>query len=128
MYGVSEPSGKFPGQLADIRALPADPGDVLVWTQQLLHWGARSADDHNMPPRMSVAFEYQRSDIPAYNQPLLDPHILPAFGHRLALIARMIMQYRSMYSYTDELISIARKLNAQFDLPPPLVRSLFSQC
>ena len=97
MYGELNPQPGFPGQLADIRALPAMSGDILIWTQQILHWGAHSADSHSMKPRMNIAFEYQRSDIPAYNQPLLEPNSLLSFESRISLIARMIMQYRGMY-------------------------------
>ena len=116
LYGVDGANG-FGGQLQDFRALPADPGDVLAWTQHVWHWGGHSADEHHLPPRMSVAFEYQRSDIEAYNKPLLDPGAMPDFDRRLALIAQQVMQYRHMYGFTPELVAIAESIIARFGLP-----------
>lgn len=127
MYKVDNPQPGFPGQLADIRALPASPGDILVWTQQILHWGSHASDDHHMQPRMNVAFEYQRGDIAAYNQPLLEPGSLLCFEHRIALISRMIMQYRRMYDFTEDLLQIAHKMHDTYKLPGRLMRDLLMQ-
>lgn len=108
-YGVNGAQG-FQGKLPDVRALPGDPGDVYVWTQHVMHWGARSADEHDLGPRMSIAYEFQRSDLPAFNAPLLDPFALPSFEQRLALIAKQIMQYRHMYGFHEDLVNIAQDI------------------
>ncbi len=117
-YGVQGAQG-FRGAIPNIRALPADPGDVFVWTQHVFHWGSHAADDHDLPPRMSIAFEYQRMDVPAWNTPLLDPVKMPSFEQRLALIAKQTMQYRHMYGFHDKLVelaqSIATRLNGSLD-------------
>jgi hypothetical protein len=113
-YAISQ---GFDGNLADIRALPGDPGDAFFWTQHVFHWGSHSAEKHDLPPRMSVAFEYQRTDLPAYNTPLLDPMKLPDFESRLALIAKQVLQYTHMYQFTDDLIAIAEAIKARHELP-----------
>lgn len=89
------------------RALPGEAGDVFVWNQAVLHWGGHSADEHDLPPRMSVAFEFQRADVSPYNKPLLPSDQIGDFYLRLRLIAKQVMQYRHMYSYTPDLVGCA---------------------
>lgn len=115
-YSV-ENSPRGAGTLPEIRALPAEAGDVLAWTQHVFHWGGHSADVHDLPPRMSVAFEYQRSDVPPFNVPLLDPSVYPTFEERLALISKQILQYRHMYTYPDALVDLAEKIGKKHGLP-----------
>lgn len=110
-------SNGFESTLPDLRALPGDAGDVFAWTQRIFHWGSHSADDHDLPPRQSVAFEYQRSDVPAFNSPLLDPDIVPDFKSRMALISKQILQYTHMYDFTSELETMARTILDEFGLP-----------
>lgn len=119
-YGLD---GSRAGQapLPDIRALPADAGDVLLWTQHVYHWGGHSADQHDLPPRMSVAFEFQRSDVPAFNEPLLDPMQILSFEDRLALIGKQIMQYRHMYGFHANLVAIAENIRERHNLPAGIV-------
>ncbi len=107
LYGVGQ---GFGGTLPDIRALPADPGDVFIWTQHAMHWSAHAADDHDMQPRMSVAFEYQRTDVPAFNTPLLEPGTIPPFDMRLALIAKQVLQYKHLYDPKPELLNLAQTI------------------
>jgi ectoine hydroxylase-related dioxygenase (phytanoyl-CoA dioxygenase family) len=83
-------------QYAGIRALPAGPGDFLLWTQAILHWGARTSP-RAPESRISISFEVQRADVPAYNYPLLNPAEIPPFDMRLRLLAKQILQYRHMY-------------------------------
>lgn len=119
-YGTPMPNGRNTPpklKLPDARALPCDAGDVLVWTQQAYHWGSRSADDHDLPPRMSIAFEFQRKDIEPLNSPLIDVDYLPTFEERLALIAKQVQQYKHMYKFNDELINLAKKIEEACELP-----------
>lgn len=115
-YGVENPRA-FGGTLPDLRALPGKAGDVFAWTQHVFHWGSHSADDHHLPPRMSVAFEFQRLDVPPWNRPLMNPRALPSFEDRLALIAKQVMQYRHMYSFTPDLVALAQKMSDRHKLP-----------
>ncbi len=89
-------------QWQDILALPAKAGSVLCWTSQLFHWGGRSSS-HASQPRISVAFELQSGAIPSQSSFVLEPHQLPSFRTRLALIARQLLQYQHMVSIPAEL-------------------------
>ena len=88
--------------LQDIRALPAPAGDVLIWDQAVLHWGAR-ASEMAATPRISVAFEFQRSSSEPYNKPISPPLSVPDFQSRLRLIAKQILQYQHMYTLSGDL-------------------------
>lgn len=93
-----------------IRALPASAGSILGWKQSLLHWGAQSSMKASNP-RISLGFEFQRGNIEPFNNPLLDPSVIPSFEHRLGLIGRQILQYQH----------ILRHLNQNGDSPDKLV-------
>lgn len=95
----------------DIRALPALPGSILAWNQQVLHWGARGSQ-RETNPRISVAVEFQAADIPPFRQPLSAPNSIPDFGLRLALIAKQILQYQHMYPLEPEVRKIAEDILA----------------
>jgi hypothetical protein len=77
----------------DARALPAEPGEVLAWRQDIWHWGGRSSRDAE-EPRISVGLEFQSGADIVYHGPLLDPTHPPPLDHRLALIGANILRYR----------------------------------
>lgn len=107
-YGTSEQATwKFAHQ--DIRALPARAGSVLIWNQQVLHWGSRGSP-REIRPRVSAAFEFQAGDIPPFNRPLMVPSTAPDFESRLRLIAKQIIQYQHMYPLDPEMAQIAEQL------------------
>ena len=89
-----------------IRALPAAPGDFVIWNQALFHWGSRSSLEAE-ESRVSVAFQLQRADVPAFDSPLIDPLAVPPFEARLRLIARQLYRYRHMYELDPELARMA---------------------
>jgi hypothetical protein len=99
----------FVEDLQNIRALPAVPGSMLAWNHNLLHWGGR-ASRRAREPRLSAAFEFQRGDKPPFNQPLLDASHWPPFRERLGLIGKQVLQYRHMYTLTEDMQSIAESL------------------
>jgi 2-polyprenyl-3-methyl-5-hydroxy-6-metoxy-1,4-benzoquinol methylase len=96
----------------DIRALPATAGSVLCWNHAVLHWGSRSSE-RAPHPRLSLAFEFQRSDVEAYKTPLLNPSNPPNFNQRLALIGKQILQYQHMYPLSEELAELATELQKE---------------
>jgi hypothetical protein len=96
-----------------IRALPAPAGSMLAWNQAVLHWGGR-ASRLAKAPRASAAFEFQRGDKPAFNQPLLDPQRMPTFTERLGLIGKQVLQYRHMYPAAPDVERIALDLFNRF--------------
>jgi hypothetical protein len=93
------------------RALCAPEGSVLLWNQHVFHWGGRSCD-RTTAPRISMAFEFQRTDIEPYRRPLLSVTELPPFRRRLMLIATQILQYRHMYQFSDDIVAIANRILA----------------
>ena len=96
-------------ELPYIRALPGQPGDYFCWNQAVLHWGSASSRFAEAP-RISMALEFQRSDIAAFNQPLLPPFGNIDFPSRLWLIGKQIMQYRHMYKVRPEFEALAQSL------------------
>ncbi|OBI06011.1 hypothetical protein A5715_20975 [Mycolicibacter heraklionensis] len=92
--------------LQDIRALPATAGTMFAWNQAVLHWGGRGSR-LGAAPRISAAFEFQRSDCAPFNSPLLDPHRMPTFTERLGLIGKQVLQYRHMYPLAPDVEAIA---------------------
>jgi hypothetical protein len=107
-YGTDDDkTWKF--ELPSIRALPGNPGDFFVWNQAVLHWGSKTS---RLAPesRVSMAFEFQRADIPPINQPLMPPLSILPFESRLKLIAKQILQYRHMYKVDEEIEKIAIEL------------------
>ena len=106
-YNTAE-DDQFKFGLGDIRALPCGPGTVLSWNQAVLHWGSRSSV-RAKAPRISVAFEFQRGDVPPFNVPLLDPATPPPFATRLGLIAKQILQYQHIYPLSAEMKAFAER-------------------
>ena len=96
---------------SSIRALPAKPGDFFIWNQEVLHWGGRTSS-RATESRVSIAFELQRADVPAFSEPLLDPFNLPTFETRLKLIAKQLLQYQHMHTLEPELARFASALLA----------------
>jgi Phytanoyl-CoA dioxygenase (PhyH) len=94
----------------DIRALPAAAGSILLWNQAVCHWGARSAP-RAVQPRISLSAEFQRSDVPPFNTPLMQPLTLPSFETRLRFIGRQVLRYRHMYALDAELAALAESLS-----------------
>lgn len=109
-YGTAR-EGEWRFDLPSIRALPAKPGDVLVWNQALLHWGSKSAPQAT-ESRISMAIEFQRGDVPPMNAPLIKPVTLLPFDARLRLIAKQVLQYRHMYKVAPDLEAMMMKLVA----------------
>jgi hypothetical protein len=95
--------------LQDVRALPASPGTVLIWDQDIYHWGGRSSTLARRP-RVSLACEFQRGDFPAYNSPLIDPREPPDFAGRLRLIGKQLRQYQHMHPLSPMLARLAERL------------------
>ena len=96
-------------EMGDIRALPAQAGSILCWTQALMHWGSHSSP-RAVAPRISIAFEYQRADVPPFRTPLLQPGELPSFEDRLKLICMQILFYAHMYDVPPEMTAIAHQI------------------
>jgi hypothetical protein len=107
-YGTEDDT-KWNFALPDVRALPAEAGDVFMWTQGLLHWGGH-AMPCNEPPRISMALEFQHCGVEPFNHPLLEPLAIIPFEDRLKLIGKQLLQYKHMYDMSPELEAAACEL------------------
>jgi hypothetical protein len=107
-YGTdAEDQWKF--DYPSIRALPGGPGDFFMWNQAVLHWGSQSSP-RAPEPRISMAFEFQRTDVAPFNTPLIPPLTILPFEFRLKLIAQQVLQYRHMYKVDPRIETMALKL------------------
>lgn len=102
-------------ELPSIRALPATPGDVLMWTQALMHWGSRGSAREEQP-RISISFEMQATAVPPFNRPFLPAGKMVPFEMRLPLIGKQILQYRQMHRVDPVLERLAMELAAPLNL------------
>jgi hypothetical protein len=59
-----------------------------------------------------MAFEFQRSDVEAFNKPFIKPLSIVPFEFRLKLIAKQLLQYRHMYRLEPQIERIATELVA----------------
>ncbi|HTI87914.1 MAG TPA: phytanoyl-CoA dioxygenase family protein [Alphaproteobacteria bacterium] len=98
-------------ELPEVRALPAEAGDVFIWNQALMHWGAHASPRASLP-RMSMAFEFMHGDVEPYNTPAIPPMTILRFEDRLKLVGMQILQYRHMYRLSPDLEAAARALVA----------------
>ena len=112
---AEEDTHRFP--LQAIRAVPAAAGSVLGWNAALLHWGSFPARASSAP-RVSVSVEFQRGDVPPFDEPLMRSHELPVFSSRLTLIAKQILQYQHMDRPDEATLSLAREILVRRPLPP----------
>jgi hypothetical protein len=108
-------------QLQNIRALPAPAGSVLLWNGLLLHWGSR-ASALGTHPRCSTSLQFQRADVAPFEQPLLDPAMLPPFQDRLGYIGEQIVRYAKFASLDGpNALLIALALKTKFFPKQPAV-------
>ncbi|WP_417805736.1 phytanoyl-CoA dioxygenase family protein [Thalassospira lucentensis] len=95
--------------LQDVRALPAKPGTVMGWRQDLYHWGGR-ASKHATEPRMSLSLEFQNAAFDPLAQQLLALDRPPVFLERLELIAAQFEKYTHMQSIGPEVVAWAKAI------------------
>lgn len=96
--------------IQNVRALPAAPGTVLMWNQNVWHWSGNSS--RRAPnPRVSMAFEMQSGTEPPFQKPLIDPLMCPPpLNQRLALVAQQVLQYRHFTKLEGPPVDLANAL------------------
>jgi Phytanoyl-CoA dioxygenase (PhyH)/SEC-C motif len=114
---ADEAEMKFEHQ--SVRALPANPGDFLIWNQAILHWGGKTSPQA-AESRVSMAFQLQRADVPAFNAPLIEPLAVLPFEARLKLIAQQLYRYRHLYALDPKLAQVASEPMAGSRAAPAL--------
>ncbi len=102
-------SFKYP----DIRALPAQPGDIIVWNQAVLHWGSMPAPRDNLQARISIGFDFGDKDNAPSQAPNFPIDYMPSFEERKALIAKQIIQYIHKSTCSQEIINFIRKYHSK---------------
>ncbi len=90
------------------RALPAARGSLLAWNHEILHWGGHAAANA-ASERISLACEYLRGDVDAYEHPhaivrdrtgrerpfcIRSDGGLPSFQMRVEVLARSIVAFQ----------------------------------
>lgn len=80
--------------LQNIRAVPAEPGDIVLWTGRTIHWGGACSEfsAHN---RISIAWEFQNRFKPSVADFTMENYPDINFPTRLGLISRQIGFYKN---------------------------------
>ena len=105
VYGT-ENEDKLQVDLTQIRALPAKPGDFIVWSQALLHWGSATTR-FAAHPRISLGMDFRRADFPDFDGTEFNvvPFANLDFNERLKLIARNIHAFPQWAQLAQLLVS-----------------------
>lgn len=109
-------------EVRDIRSLEGNAGDIMIWSQALLHWGSRGSH-LSTQPRISMSMGIQATDLSPLNLPLLRPDRIPGIGLRLEMIAKQLLQYEKATGLSGQWIHYARLIFASgfsgllYDLP-----------
>ena len=83
---------KYELPVQSIRALPANPGDVIVFNHNILHWGSQSSQ-WAANPRRALAYECQIASEKPYNTPTFNPLLPPSYNDQIELYHQLIQQY-----------------------------------
>ena len=108
-YGAKNPGLNIKNGLPSIRALPGQPGDVFIWCQEVLHWGAQTSEFAEKP-RISIALEAQSAKAAPMNSPLISPNELMSTSLRLKLIGKQMLHYKHMHSLSERQERLAQYL------------------
>ena len=92
----------------NIRALPREAGQSLLFTHRILHWGSRgNPNSHDKTPRVAISFVC--SD-PSFEKPylnnfsMLDDDHLPPFKIRLLLVCAQFLIYYQRFDLPKDCI------------------------
>ncbi|WP_343564455.1 phytanoyl-CoA dioxygenase family protein [Kiloniella sp. b19] len=89
-------------------ALPAGPGALMGWRQDLWHWGGASGP-RAKAPRLSLSLEFQNGALDPLCEPLFDPARPPAPQERLNLILKQFAKYGHIESIPEELVQLGKE-------------------
>jgi Phytanoyl-CoA dioxygenase (PhyH) len=93
-------------------ACPARPGQILLWDERIIHWGAAYEAG---APRVSLALEFStQAFVPAHGElpivPLGEAATLPGLRFRLRAIGRALVSYRRFEPLLERFTPLANRL------------------
>jgi hypothetical protein len=100
--------------LQAIRAVPAKPGDVLIWTGETYTWQSRTSQYWKGKPQMSLSWEFQSAAASPFEGYVVDSLPYVPFEMRLALIAQQMPRYGSELLKDRTWAALAQTLNNRF--------------
>lgn len=100
--------------LQNTKALPVQPGSLLGWKGDVIHWGSTSTK--NTQPRVSLSVVFiKENTIPMTDEiPLLPPTEIPDFPIRMISIAKAIRYYNVHVLSLNKFDEIAKQLLETF--------------
>ena len=106
----------WPKMLKNVRALPVKTGSVIIWNQNVWHWGSKTSSSPFVESRISLAFAFQVRRTKSHNTPVSDPLLLLPFKDRIAIIAKQIIQYQHMYSLESDIKNLAEEITKESEI------------
>lgn len=92
----------------NIRALPRQPGQSIIFTHRILHWGSAGNPHYESGPRIAISFVYSDA---AYEAPYLKnfslnwkDHFLPPFSLRLILVCSQLLIYYQRFDLSTQFL------------------------
>ena len=95
--------------LQDVRCLPAKPGSLLGWRQDLWHWSGRSSK-YAKEPRISLSLEFQNRAFEPLCPPLYDLTNPPNPDQRIRLICGQFAKYDHMERVAADLEEAGKEI------------------
>ncbi len=115
---ASAVSDRADAHLQCIRALPAQSGDVLIWTGEAYHWKAVSSRHSGDGPLLSLSWEFQSMSAAPVAGFLVDCFPQVSFEDRLGLLAHQMPQHRNEYSGSPVWRAVQQTLSNRFPVAP----------
>jgi len=120
---ASKDHARADSSLLAIRALPALPGDVLIWTGETYHWQSRPARRTEDAPLMSLNWEFQSREIAPIDGVLVESYPYVPFETRLALLARQMPRHAPEMGGNPVWRAVQQTLANRFPMPGQALRA-----
>lgn len=109
-------AGRARAGLSAIRALPAGPGEALLWTGETYHWQAMASRQNADGDLLSLTWEFQCRCCPPLEGTLIDSYPEVPFETRLAILARQMPRQVDELSHRPAWGALQRTLANRFPL------------
>ena len=90
----------------NIRALPRQPGQSLIFTHRILHWGSAGNPHYKVGPRIAISFVYSDAsfEAPYLTNIELNEKLLPPFPLRLLLVCAQLLIYYQRFDLSTSFL------------------------